>query len=102
MLLLLLVFLSANVSVLVLKKDKVEHKHFHVWRVVPVLAIIASIVLLAQQSWQVWLGGLAYIAVGSVLFLIARASRRRDDRKREGSVDAAPIGDTDEGRDTAS
>ncbi len=33
-LLLLLVFLSANVSVLVLKKDKVEHKHFSVPRIV--------------------------------------------------------------------
>lgn len=49
-LLLLLVFLSANVSVLVLKKDKVEHSHFSVPRIMPVLAIIASIALLTQQT----------------------------------------------------
>jgi APA family basic amino acid/polyamine antiporter len=81
-LLLLLVFLSANVSVLVLKKDKVEHDHFTVPRFVPVLAIIASLVLLAQQTGVVWLGAAAYVAVGSVLFLIARAGRKREERRR--------------------
>ncbi|MCU1437121.1 MAG: amino acid permease [Naasia sp.] len=74
-LLLLLVFLTANVSVLVLKKDKVEHSHFSVWRVVPVLAIIASIVLLTQQTGMVWLGTAGYVVVGAVLFLIARLTR---------------------------
>jgi amino acid transporter len=82
-LLLLLVFLASNVSVLVLKKDKVEHKHFSVPRVVPVLAIIASIVLLTQQSGVVWLGALAYIAIGSILYFIARAGRKREDRVAE-------------------
>lgn len=76
-LLLLLVFLSANVSVLVLKKDKVEHSHFRVPKVFPVLAIIASIVLLTQQTGWVWLGAAGYVAVGSVLFLIARYGRKR-------------------------
>lgn len=80
-LLLLLVFLAANVSVLVLKKDEVAHEHFRVPRVVPVLAIIASIVLLTQQTGIVWLGALGYIAVGSVLYLVARAGRRRAERR---------------------
>lgn len=80
-LLLLLVFLAANVSVLVLKKDKVDHEHFSVPRVVPVLAIIASIVLLTQQTGVVWLGAAAYAVVGSLLFLIARAGRRREERR---------------------
>ncbi|GMA32023.1 APC family permease [Litorihabitans aurantiacus] len=78
-LLLLLVFISANVSVLVLKKDRVEHEHFSIPRVVPVLAIIASLVLLAQQDGVIWLGSLAYIAVGTVLYLIARFTRKRED-----------------------
>jgi amino acid transporter len=81
-LLLLLVFLSANVSVLVLKKDTVEHDHFTVPRFVPVLAIIASLVLLAQQTGVVWLGAAAYVAVGSVLFVIARVARTREQRRR--------------------
>jgi APA family basic amino acid/polyamine antiporter len=79
-LLLLLVFLSANVSVLMLKTDIVEHAHFKVPRFVPVLAIIASVGLLTQQSGVVWLGAVAYVVVGSVLFLLARVGRKREER----------------------
>lgn len=89
-LLLLLVFLTANVSVLVLKKDKVDHKHFSVPRIVPILAIIASIVLLTQQDWPVWAATGGYIVVGSILFFVARFGRRRGDRKiaeRTGAID---------------
>ncbi|MFF2632379.1 APC family permease [Microbacterium sp. NPDC058021] len=81
-LLLLLVFLSANVSVLVLKKDKVDHSHFNVPRFVPVLGILACIVLLAQQSWTVWIGAAVYVAVGSVLYFVARYGRKRSERKQ--------------------
>ena len=89
-LLLLLVFLSANVSVLVLKKDKLAHKHFSVPRIVPILGILACIVLLTQQSWTVWLGALGYVAVGTVLFFIARYSRRRGDDRRAAKSEATP------------
>lgn len=82
-LLLLLVFLSANVSVLVLKNDKVGHAHFSVPWIVPVLGIIACVVLLTQQTGLVWLGSAAYVLVGSVLFLFARAGRRRKARADE-------------------
>lgn len=77
-LLLLLVFISANVSVLVLKKDEVDHEHFSIPRVVPVLAIITSIVLLFQQSGVVWLGALGYAVIGTALYLVARYARRRE------------------------
>jgi APA family basic amino acid/polyamine antiporter len=79
-LLLLLVFISANISVLVLKKDKVEHAHFSAPRIVPILAVIASVALLTQQSGVVWLGAIAYMVVGSLLFLAARAGRKREQR----------------------
>jgi hypothetical protein len=39
---------------------------------VPVLAIAASIVLLTQQSAQIWQLGAAFVVAGTVLFLIAR------------------------------
>lgn len=88
-LLLLLVFLSANVSVLVLKKDKVDHDHFSAPRFVPVLAIIASVALLTQQTGPIWLGTAAYIAVGSLLFLAARARRKHEERRlRPGAAQA--------------
>ncbi|WP_127818134.1 APC family permease [Microbacterium sp. CPCC 204701] len=88
-LLLLLVFLSANVSVLALKKDRVAHPHFTVPRVVPVLGIIASLVLLAQQTGLVWLGAAGYVVVGSVLFLVARAGRRKEPGPPAGDASAS-------------
>lgn len=79
-LLLVFVFISTNISCLVLKNDRVDHKHFTIPRVVPVLAVIASVALLFQQSAEIWLLAAVYLAVGSVLFLIARYSRRHFDQ----------------------
>ncbi|MDN3310353.1 APC family permease [Microbacterium oryzae] len=76
-LLLLFVFLSANISVLVLRRDKVEHEHFRVWTFVPVLGVASCILLLTQQDGRVWLFGAIAIAVGVVLFFIARATSKR-------------------------
>ena len=76
-LLLLFVFLSANVSVLVLRRDRVEHDHFRVWTVIPVLAIASCILLLTQQSGRVWLFGAVLLAVGVGLYFLARWVRTR-------------------------
>ncbi|WP_404379987.1 APC family permease [Knoellia locipacati] len=85
-LLLVLVFISANVSVLVLKKDEVSHPYFRTPSIVSILALVASIALLTQQSLQTWLISGAYVVVGTVLFLIARAHRGRQ---------GDPVGDSD-------
>lgn len=71
-LLLLFVFLSANVSVLVLRRDHVDHDHFRVWTFVPVLGIGSCLLLLTQQSGKVWLLAAALLAVGVVLYFVAR------------------------------
>ncbi|WP_203135239.1 APC family permease [Microbacterium sp. JZ31] len=76
-LLLLFVFLAANVAVLVLRRDKVEHEHFRVWTVVPVLGVGSCILLLTQQDGEVWLFGGALILLGVVLYALARITRRR-------------------------
>jgi APA family basic amino acid/polyamine antiporter len=76
-LLLLFVFISTNVAVLVLRKDRVEHAHFRVWTVVPVLGVLSCVLLLTQQSGQVWLFGAILLAVGVVLYLISRATGAR-------------------------
>ncbi|WP_336660767.1 APC family permease [Leucobacter sp. USHLN153] len=89
-LLLLFVFLSANVSVLVLRRDRVEHKHFRVWTFVPVLGIISCIVLMTQQSGTVWLFGAILIAVGVVLHLLARWGHNRSERGRIEQAGARP------------
>ncbi|WP_102193472.1 APC family permease [Microbacterium aurantiacum] len=75
-LLLLFVFLSANVSVLVLRRDRVDHDHFRVWTLLPILGIASCILLLTQQRPVVWLFGAALLAAGGVLYLLARWRRR--------------------------
>lgn len=76
-LLLLFVFISTNVAVLVLRKDTVDHKHFRVWTIVPVLGVLSCILLLTQQSGIVWLFGGGLLALGVVLYFIARWVRGR-------------------------
>ncbi|GAB2612452.1 APC family permease [Pseudactinotalea suaedae] len=77
-LLLVLVFISANISVLVLKKDKVEHPHVTVPRVVSVVALVVSIALLTQQEPIVWAIGGGYVVLGTIVFLLARVRTRRE------------------------
>jgi amino acid transporter len=75
-LLLLFVFISTNVAVLVLRRDTVEHDHFRVWTVVPVLGVGSCVLLLTQQDAKVWLFGAILLAVGAVLYLVARVATR--------------------------
>ncbi|WP_243225593.1 APC family permease [Microbacterium sp. CIAB417] len=81
-LLLLFVFLSANLSVLVLRRDAVEHEHFRVWTWVPVLGIGSCILLLTQQRPLVWAFGGIMLAAGALLFLAARWGSRWRARSR--------------------
>ncbi|WP_434605099.1 amino acid permease [Pseudomonas sp. Z4-7] len=71
-LLLLFVFLSTNMAVLVLRKDKVAEEHFQVPTWVPWLAILSCLVLLSQQDIGTWLRGGALILVGMLLYVFAR------------------------------
>lgn len=75
--LLLLVFLSTNVAVLVLRRDRVAHEHFRVWTFVPVLGAGSCLLLFTQQRPIVWLLGAGLLVLGAVLHLVTRWSRRR-------------------------
>lgn len=75
-LLLLFVFLSANVSVLILRSDRVDHDHFRVWTFVPWLGIASCVLLMTQQSATVWRFGGIMIAAGVLLYFLARWMRR--------------------------
>ncbi|MGO2793266.1 APC family permease [Microbacterium gubbeenense] len=77
-LLLLFVFASANVSVLVLRRDRVDNDHFRVWTVIPVLGVASCVLLLSQQRAEVWLFGGILLAAGGALYAIARLSSRRE------------------------
>lgn len=71
-LLLLFVFLSTNMAVLVLRKDRVEGEHFKVPAWAPMLAIVSCLVLLSQQDTVTWLRGGALLLVGMLLFAFTR------------------------------
>jgi amino acid transporter len=75
-LLLLGVFVSVNIAVLILRRDRVEHEHWHAPTVLPVLGALACLGLIVQKAFDdaiifAYAGGL--IALGVVLSLISRA-----------------------------
>lgn len=76
-LLLLFVFISTNIAVLVLRRDRLVHKHFRVPTVIPVLGVASCVLLLTQQSGEVWMYGGLLLAVGIVLHFGAVWVRRR-------------------------
>ncbi|MCU1437138.1 MAG: amino acid permease [Naasia sp.] len=76
--LLLLVFLSTNIAVLVLRRQKVEHDHWRVWTFVPVLGIFSCLLLLSQQELHVWLFAGILLAVGVVLSFLAKLTDRKE------------------------
>ncbi|WP_299954294.1 APC family permease [uncultured Modestobacter sp.] len=82
-LLLLLVFLSTNVAVLVLRRDRVAEEHFTAPVVLPVLAIGSCLLLLWQQEATTWLRAGLMLAVGVVLYLLAQAPWWGGARTRE-------------------
>jgi amino acid transporter len=72
-LLLLLVFLSTNVAVLVLRRDRVAEDHFRVPSVIPALAVGSCLLLLWQQEAGTWLRAGILLAIGVLLHLLAQA-----------------------------
>lgn len=76
-LLLLFVFLSTNVAVLVLKRDKVQGPHFRVHWIFPVLAVLSCLLLLAQQGPATWLRAGAMLVLGALLYLGSRLRGQR-------------------------
>lgn len=94
-LLLLVVFIAVNTAVLVLRKDRTEHRHFTVASILPVLGVISCLLLATQIEADVWLFGLPLLAVGAVLALLAsgrlkrRAVPNAGDTERETDEDSA-------------
>jgi amino acid transporter len=72
--LLLCVFILVNVSVLMLRRDRVGHRHFHAPSFIPVIGAIICAVLLTQQPTSTFpfAGGL--MLLGVVLYFVSRAA----------------------------
>jgi APA family basic amino acid/polyamine antiporter len=75
-LLLLAVFVCVNIAVLVLRRQPVEHRHFHAPTVLPILGVGCCIALIIDKlvddaTTFAYAGGL--LALGVVLWLVAQA-----------------------------
>jgi basic amino acid/polyamine antiporter, APA family len=68
--LLLSVFVLVNVSVLVLRRDRVEHDHFRAPVFFPVAGVIVSLALLTQQEAEIYLRAGILMVVGVLLWVI--------------------------------
>lgn len=87
--LLLFVFLSTNIAVLVLRKDRVDHQHFQIPVIFPYLAIASCVLLMTQQSADIWLRAGILVAIGLVLYAIQHSTTRRSAPDRTADSDRA-------------
>lgn len=76
-LLLLVVFISTNLAVLVLKRERVAHPHFRVPWIFPLLALGSCALLIAQQGAATWLRAGLMLLVGGVLYGLTRLAGAR-------------------------
>ncbi|RJK96020.1 APC family permease [Vallicoccus soli] len=72
-LLLLVVFISTNVAVLVLRRQPVDHDHFRTPTALPVLGVASCVLLLFQQEGGVWLRAGLLLLAGLALYGLQRA-----------------------------
>ncbi|WP_182354659.1 APC family permease [Flaviflexus huanghaiensis] len=87
---LLFVFISTNLAVLVLKKDRVKHSHFTIPSPIPVLALGSCVVLLTQQTAEVWLLAAGLLIIGVVLYFVAqKVDTKGPHENREVTTDEA-------------
>jgi basic amino acid/polyamine antiporter, APA family len=75
--LLLIVFTVVNATVLWLRRDPVDHEHFQVPSVIPVLGVGVSIALMTQVRGEDWGRAGILLGVGVVLFAINWAVVRK-------------------------
>jgi basic amino acid/polyamine antiporter, APA family len=82
--LLLLAFIMVNVSVMVLRGDRVDHEHFRTPTIFPILGIVVSAVLLVYTAINDWtIFGLAglLLAIGLVLYVVNVLVKRSLDQE---------------------
>ena len=75
--LLLIVFTVVNATVLWLRRDPVDHDHFQIPSVIPVLGVGVSIALMTQVRGEDWGRAGILLGIGVVLFAINWAAVRK-------------------------
>jgi amino acid transporter len=76
-LLLLLVFTVVNISVLVLRKDKVGHDHFHAPSIIPVIGAIVCVVLAFDKEAEIWVRAGILLLLGLALWVVSHLTHGR-------------------------
>lgn len=76
-LLLLLVFAVVNVCVLILRRDRVNHDHFHAPTALPVIGAVACLVLATDKDAEIWARAGALLVLGLVLWVLNWATHGR-------------------------
>ena len=76
-LLLLVAFTAVNISVLVLRRDPVDHDHFVAPVIAPVIAGIGAVVLIADNEAEIFLRAGLLLALGVALWFLAYAGGHR-------------------------
>lgn len=79
-LLLLGVFIIVNISVLVLRRDVVDHDHFRTPTALPILGAIAAAVVMTQPTGEVYARAGILLAIGVVLSIPSVLAARREGR----------------------
>jgi hypothetical protein len=72
-----IVFMIVNASVLYLRRDRVDHEHFQVPSIFPVLGVGVSIALLTQIEGEAYARAGILVGVGAVLWLVNEFFLRR-------------------------
>lgn len=78
-LLLLLVFITVNVSVLILRRETVEHEHFKAPTIFPVLGVIVCAGLVTQQDGRTFIFAGILLAIGVLLYFVNIAVKKSTD-----------------------
>ncbi len=77
-LLLLVVFAIVNVSVLVLRRDRVEHDHFHAPSVLPAVGAVVSVAVMFSKDGEVFVRAGLLLVLGVALYLVNRLVMARE------------------------
>ncbi len=78
-LLLLTAFIIVNISVLVLRKETVEHEHFRSPIACPILGVLVCVGLLTQQDADVWWRAGVLLVLGAILYGVNILAKRHLD-----------------------
>ena len=82
-LLLLAVFIVVNISVLVLRKDTVDHDHFTVPSFVPIVGAIGAAVVLTQPDAETYARAGLIMLLGVIIFIPTYIATKRENARAE-------------------